>query len=309
MQRTVPKGRMLIIGGGEDKGAGDRPDIESRNIDFKPYEILRELIDNGKSHRIVEIINTASESPDEINKMYEKAFQKLGFKDVGFVTIKNKEDARTEKFVKRIRKAHAVLLSGGNQMRLSTILGGSPVSIAIEEKYCLDKNFILAGTSAGAMVLAETMIIEGDTDEALLKGSVRLSAGLGYIAGCIIDTHLVKRGRFGRLTEAVIMNPTSIGIGLGEDTALIIKNGRIAECKGSGMVTLIDGHEIGHTNIPYAEKDTPICAERVIVHILSRGSGFNLETKEFLPSKKDMRVENTTKKKKHKKPKKRKKLR
>jgi cyanophycinase len=166
----------------------------------------------------------------------------------------------------------------------------------VKEKYLKDKNFIVAGTSAGAMAMSGLMLYEGENNEAMLSQTVKFSSGLGFIEGCIIDTHFIKRGRFGRLAQSVVMNPACIGIGLGEDAALIIRNGNKAECKGSGMVIIIDGKDVGHTNIAYAAPDIPLCIENLRVHILSKGNGYALKERKFIPSKRDIKAERLTKK-------------
>jgi cyanophycinase len=290
----IPKGKLLIIGGAEDKGeGGDRtPEIKSRNKNFKHFEILGELLppDPGKEH-IIEIITTASEEPEEMSRTYVNTFKKAGFQNIHHICIRDKEEARKEELINRAAKAHVILFSGGNQFRLSTILGGTTIIETIRNRYYKEKNFIVAGTSAGAMVMSRLMIFQGQSSEALLKGDVKISSGFGFMSDCIIDTHFVKRGRFGRLAEAVITNPTCTGIGLGEDTALIIKKGNEAECRGSGMVTIIDGTEIKYTNISYTEEGTPISVEGLKVHILARGDGFLIKERTFIVSKKNQQLE------------------
>lgn len=236
----------------------------------------------------IEVITTATGHANDYISKYKKAFRKVGFKNAGFINITNNAEAHSIKFVNRILKAHSVFLTGGEQFRLSTILGNTPVFNAIMQQYTDNDDFILAGTSAGAMVMPEIMIIEGETDEAMLAGSVRISGGLGFINRCIIDTHFIKRGRFSRLAEAVIMNPNCTGIGLGEDTALIIKRGNITECKGSGMVIIIDGHDIKHTNVPYADADTTLCVENLRVHILAKGNKYLLKERKFIAASGDL---------------------
>lgn len=284
----IPKGKLLIIGGAEDKGEASTsvPEIKAKNKDFKHYEILGELIppDRHVEHRI-EVITTASSIPMEMGKTYIKAFAKAGFDNIHHISIESKDEARDPEWLRRIEKAHAILFSGGDQFRLATILGGTPVLEAIVKKYYHEKSFIVAGTSAGAMAMSRLMIYMGENNEAMLKGDVKISSGFGVLDNCIIDTHFVKRGRFGRLAQAVIMNPSCTGIGLGEDTALIIKNGNEAECRGSGMVIIIDGQEIGHTNITYTEENTAICVENLKVHILAKGSGFLLKERKYMPEK------------------------
>jgi cyanophycinase len=290
----TPKGKMLIIGGAEDKGEGEFcPPIKGKNVNFKHYEILGELLppEGSKEHRI-EIITTASEIPEEMSKTYMNAYKRAGFQNIHHMSIQTKEEARSPAFLKRIEKTHVVLFSGGDQFRLSTILGGTEFTDIICRRYKEDKGFIVAGTSAGAMVMSKLMIFQGQSNEALLKGDVKITSGFGLIDNCIIDTHFVIRGRFGRLAQAIIMNPTCTGIGLGEDTALIIKKGNEAECRGSGMVTIIDGKEIGHTNLAYAAESAPISVENLKVHILASGDGYRIKDRQFVPNKKVLQPSN-----------------
>ncbi len=287
MSVNIPKGKLLIIGGAEDKSNTQDVEIIDRNRNFKPLEILSELIPAQNNKRI-EIITTASSEPDEIAKMYKEAFLKVGFTNVHFIHIYNNVEANDPVFVNRVKKAHTVFFSGGDQFRLATILGNTDILDAIKHRYYNDNHFIVAGTSAGAMAAASLMIYEGETNEALLGGDVKVSSGMGFINGCIIDTHFVKRGRFGRLSHAIVMNPTCIGIGIGEDTALIITKGNKAECRGSGMVIIIDGADIRHTNIAYADEGYPLNIENLTVHILSHGTNFLLKERKFVPSKSDM---------------------
>jgi cyanophycinase len=291
----IPKGKLMIIGGAEDKGSFEQPDIIDRNSDFKTEEILKRLLPPKRSRRAIEIITTASEEPDDISKRYQKAFLELGFKRVGFLNMGDNLEASNPSFTKRIEKAHAVLFSGGDQFRLATILGNTDVLRATHKRYMEDDSFIVAGTSAGAMAAGLLMITEGENNEAILKGTVKINSGLGFINGCIIDTHFIKRGRFGRLAQAIIMNPACVGLGLGEDTAMFIEKGRLATCIGSGMVIVIDGKNIGHTNMPYAEDDHPVCVEQLNVHILCEGSAYDMEKRTFVPSSKDLKMQRSMK--------------
>jgi cyanophycinase len=141
------------------------------------------------------------------------------------------------------------------------------------------------------MVMSRVMIYEGEVREALLKGDVKTSSGFGLLGNCIVDTHFIRRGRFARLSQAVAMNPACIGIGLGEDTALTIKNGNEALCHGSGMVVIIDGSAIRHTNLAYVQDGHAIRINNLIVHVLAKGNGFLISEKEFIPTKEDVREE------------------
>jgi cyanophycinase len=287
----LPKGKLLIIGGAEDKGEGhsDSPPIKSKNKEFRHYEILGEMLPPDKrKHHSIEIITTATSVPLEMSSMYMNCYSKAGFPNVHHISIEDKEEARNPEYIERVSKAHAVLFTGGDQFRLATILGGTEFIDAVIRRYHEDKDFILAGTSAGAMVMSRLMIYQGDSNEAMLKGDIKIASGFGVLDTSIVDTHFVKRGRFGRLAQAIITNPTCIGIGLGEDTALVISHGHKAECRGSGMVIIIDGKDMGHTNIPEAEDYTPLCVENLRVHILSRGSGFDLKARKFIPARREV---------------------
>jgi cyanophycinase len=301
MLQKIPKGKLLVIGGGQDLTYGTNV-TNSNDGSLQSFAILKELIPKkkfkGKGH--IEIITTASSEPQEVSKTYSKAFKKIGFSKVGFIYVGNDLESHNPKFIKRIKNAHAVLFSGGYQFKLSTILGDTDVLDAVRQRYLNDSSFIVAGSSAGAMALPEIMIVDSERNEAILNKNLKISSAFGFIDKCIVDTHFVQRGRFGRLTQAVVMNPGFLGIGIGEDTALLIRDGNHAECKGSGIVIIIDGRDVGHTNIAYAEENEALCIENLKVNILSNGNGFLLRERKFIPSKKDIKRELTIEKKKKK---------
>lgn len=291
MLRKVPKGKLILVGGGEDKGK--KFDSEaSKNRKFERLEILKLFLPKKGHKGKIEIITTASNVSQEIIEMYEEAFAEIGVRNLGFINIVNHEEAADRDLIKRVKKAHAVFFSGGDQFRLSTILGNTAFLETIHKRYFEDSDFLVGGTSAGAMAAGVLMMMESENNEALLKGEVKISSGLGFIDGYLVDTHFMKRGRFGRLSLAVVMNPTCVGIGLGEDTAVVIKKGNEAECFGSGMVTIIDGKDVNHTNIAYAEESTPVCIQGLKVHILGKGNKFILDTREFIPAVEDLKMEN-----------------
>jgi cyanophycinase len=148
----------------------------------------------------------------------------------------------------------------------------------LKEKYIADKDFMIAGTSAGAMCMPEIMISEAENGEAIIDNDIRLAKGLGLLDNSMVDTHFVNRGRFGRLTHAVLKHQDLYGLGLGEDTALLIENGKHALCKGSGMVVVISAKNVTQTNISSADEDCPIYAENLQVHILVEGCIIDLGT-------------------------------
>lgn len=290
MNQIIPKGRLLIIGGAEDKGE-EKLLMAYHNPKFVEMEILKELVSGKLRNPRIEVITTASNEPEEQKKMYAQALNKVGYKNVGFINIQNKKEARNEVYSERIKKANTILLAGGDQFKVATILGGTSFVGTIRDKYFKDKDFTVAGSSAGAAVVPEVMIQEGGTYEALFESDLKTGGGIGLIEGCIIDTHFIKRGRFGRLAQAIVRNPGHIGIGLGEDTAIIIKKGHEAKCLGSGMVVIIDGREIEETNINNIKKDNAIYVDNLRVHLLVKDCRFDIHTCELkhpkLKNKKD----------------------
>jgi len=277
MSTVLPKGRLLLIGGGEDKGENLVP-IAPHNKQFVHLEILKELVSEKSMDDRIEVITTATGFPDEIRASYEKAFGKVGYTNVGFMDIQSIAEAKNEEYLERVNKADTIMFSGGDQFKIATIIGGTPIADAIYKRYRNDPTFTVAGTSAGAMVMSKLMIQSGGTNEALIDYDLRISSGLGLIEDCIIDTHFISRGRFGRLVHAVITNSGQLGIGLGEDTALLIRKGRKALCLGSGMVVIIDARHIEQTNVSSVEKGEPIYVDNLRVHLLVKNCQFNIHT-------------------------------
>ncbi len=275
MNQIIPKGRLLIIGGAEDKGEGKLL-IANQSSKFVELEILKKLASKEKKNPRIEVITTATDDPEKEKRTYARAFEKAGFKNVGFINIQSKAEARRKKFCERLRKADSVLFGGGDQLKIATILAGTDFAEALKDRYFTDKDFIVAGTSAGAMVISKVMIQEGGSFEALFESDLKTGGGIGLVENCIIDTHFIKRGRFGRLAHAVVRSPGNLGVGLGEDTAILIKNGHEAECLGSGMVVLIDGREIEETNINEVDEDSPMYVDNLRVHLLVKGCKFDL---------------------------------
>jgi cyanophycinase len=173
-------------------------------------------------------------------------------------------------------------MSGGNQLRLTSIFGGTEILRIIKDRFQNETGFLVAGTSAGAMAMSNTMIYEGNAANAHLKGAVKVTTGLGLMQDVIIDSHFDKRGRFGRLAQAVACNPGAIGIGLGEDTGMLIRDGNRMEAIGSGMVIIIDGHDMGYSNIADIPDENPINFENLRVHMLAKGNLYHLHERKFL---------------------------
>ena len=285
---STPKGKLIAIGGAEHKGTDmEQGDVYRSNLNFFEMGILRRLVEEaGGSDARIEIITTASTIPYEVGENYLNAFGKLGCTDIGLMHIRTRQDAMDDEYIERIRHCDAVMFTGGNQLRLSVTDGGTDFLALLKKRYKED-NFLIAGTSAGAMAMGKTMIYEGNATRAHLKGEVKMTSGLGFIGSVIIDSHFEKRGRFGRLVQAVACNPSSIGIGLGEDTGMLITEGNKMEAIGSGLVVIIDGHEILHSNIADIPEGNPISIENLKVHFCEKGNGYLVKERKYLPEASD----------------------
>ncbi len=278
-----PKGKLIAVGGAEDKGTDlEKGEIQRNNLNFFELGILRRFIEEagGTSSRI-EVVTTASMIPMEVGNNYLNAFGKIGCINIGLMHIRNRFDVDCEEYLERIKGCDAVMFSGGNQLRLTATFGGTEFLKILLDRFWKEP-FVIAGTSAGAMAMSNTMIYEGNATKAHLKGEVKLATGLGFIDDVIIDSHFEKRGRFGRLAQAVASNPACIGIGLGEDTGMLIKEGSKMEAIGSGLVMIVDGHDIRHSNIADIPDGNPISIENLKVHFCEKGNGYLLEERKFL---------------------------
>ena len=280
---SIPAGKLIAIGGAEDKGTVvENGEVRRTNLNFFELGILRRIVEEaGGPLSRIEVVTTASMIPFEVGNNYLDAFGKIGCTNIGEMHIRNRHDATDEKYLERIKTCDCVLFSGGNQMRLSATFGGTDFIKILHRRYQEEK-FVIAGTSAGAMAMSTTMIYEGNATRAHLKGEVKISTGLGFLNGVIIDSHFEKRGRFGRLSQAVATNPSSIGIGLGEDTGMLITEGNLMEAIGSGLVIIIDGHNIRHSNIADIPEGNPISIENLVVHFCEKGNGYILGERKFL---------------------------
>lgn len=277
-----PKGKLVIVGGAVDKGSFTEKSFDKqveKNLNFFETGILKRIITESreKERSQIEIITTASKIPREVGPEYAKAFKYLGAENVDVMHIENREQTIDPHHIERLQKAAVVMFTGGDQLRLTSILGGTEFHDLLLHKYN-DEEFIFAGTSAGAAAASTSMIYQGSSQEALLKGEVKITSGLGLIDDVIIDTHFVQRGRIGRLFQAVVGNPKVLGIGLGEDTGLLITEGRNMEAIGSGLVILVDGRQIKDTNLTAVEMGQPISIKNLVVHVMSMSDTYDLST-------------------------------
>ncbi len=279
----IPKGTLIPIGGAEDKGTDLEEGVIKRDrLNFFEIGILKSVLNEiGKENPNIILITTASQIPDEVSENYLDAFEKLDCTNVTHLRIRNREDVDKPENLQALEACDGLMISGGNQMRLTTIYGGSTFLEIIKRRYKEEDGFVIAGTSAGAMAMSSTMISEGSASTAHKKGEVKLTVGWGLVRNLIIDSHFIQRGRFTRLAQAVGTNPGSIGIGLGEDTGVIIKAGAEMEIIGSGSVTLIDGYNVRHNNIADIGQGKTISLENLTVHIMERGNKYLLKERSF----------------------------
>jgi cyanophycinase len=279
-----PKGKLVIIGGSVDRGSFTENETDSqKNLKFFEKGILKRITTESAKNNLsrFEIITTASNIPEEVGDEYIKAFAQLKVMDVGVINIKTREEANSPEYIERLKKADVVMFSGGDQLRLTSIFGGTAFHHLLLEKY-QNENFLISGTSAGAAASSNNMIYQGSSHGALLKGEVKITGGLGFINNVIIDTHFVQRGRIGRLLYACASNPINIGIGLGEDTGVLITEGHIMEAIGSGLIILVDATHMRNTNMTDVEMGEPVSIENLIVHVMSINDHFDLKTKRLI---------------------------
>ena len=286
---NAPKGKLVIIGGAVDMGSSISSQervLQPDYLKFFDRGILKRIINESAkregSH--VEVVTTASQIPELVGNEYIKAFSQLNVPKVNTMHIKSREDAIHKNYLDRIHKADIVIFTGGDQLRLSSIFGGTEFLQILKARY-QKENFLLAGTSAGAAAASTHMIYKGQSNDALIKGEVQITAGLGFIDSVIIDTHFVQRGRIGRLMYAVASNPGILGIGLGEDAGLLITEGSMMEAIGSGLIILVDGKNMVETNIYDVELGSPVSIENLRLHVMSIYDRYDLQQHRLLIKK------------------------
>lgn len=272
IEENAKRGWIVPVGGAEER-VGDAA-------------ILRRFVDlsGGKNARIA-IIPTASQQSDT-GERYEKVFKEAGVKQARSLPFAKREDAtRREEWLEFLDHASAVFLTGGNQLRLSTILGGTPVAKAIRRLNARGVN--VGGTSAGAAILSEHMIAFGKEGSTPKAGAVSLAPGFGMTNRVVIDQHFRQRDRLGRLLTALAYNPFAVGLGLDEDTAAFIDPDDIVHVHGSGAITVVDVSNLGYSSIASVDEGRPVCLTDVRLHILTAGATFDLHKREATPPSKD----------------------
>ena len=263
MAVSDPKGQLVIIGGAEDK-EGD-------------CIILREFVRRagGTQARIV-VMTVATGLPEEVGRTYTGVFERLGVEDVRIVDTADSEDASDPRALEAIEKATGVFFTGGDQARITSLLKDTELDAAIHRRYA--EGIVVGGTSAGAAMMPDVMIVEGDSETNPRLEIVEMGPGMGFLPGVVIDQHFLQRGRLGRLLSAVTQQPVVLGFGIDENTAVVVNNNQF-EVIGEGAVTIVDVADLTHTNLGQILKDEDLAICGAKLHILPHGYRFDLKTR------------------------------
>jgi cyanophycinase len=260
----VAQGTLIIIGGHEER-EGDAI-------------ILRAVAERVKGGKLV-VATLATTEPEETYQNYRRAFTALGVKQIAHLDVPDREDLLRNPRPEIMTGASVVFFTGGGQLRITTQFGGTRLCEQIQEFYRAGGT--IAGTSAGASVMSDTMLVSGDADSSHRIGSKLLMApGLGYIKDVIIDQHFAERGRIGRLLGAVAQNPRFLGVGLDENTAIVVERENTVQVLGEGGVYIVDGRQVTCTNMDDENHDRTLSIFNVRLHVLSQGDEFDLFTRE-----------------------------
>lgn len=253
------QGRLFIIGGALQEGA-DNPILEA----------MADAADGGP----MVLINAASTEPDGIKEKYSEMFKGVGIKRIELIDIRTRPDAYTETNIKLCKQASVLFFTGGDQLRITSQIGDSPVFRTLQERY--QEGCTIAGSSAGAAAMPQTMIIGGPSEESNRVSALAMAPGLGLLPNVVVDSHFAERGRMGRLLGAVVQNSANLGVGIDEDTAILVDAGRHFRVIGSGAVYVIDGAGISYSSLSEDDPDGVVTIHDVKLHVLAAGSCFDL---------------------------------
>jgi cyanophycinase len=255
--------QLVIIGGAEDK-EGD-------------CTILREFVRRagGINARIV-VMTVATELPREVGDNYLRVFERLGVQDVRIVDTVEREDAGSSSYLEAIEKATGVFFTGGNQARITSVLKDTEIDKLLHKR--LPEGLVIGGTSAGAAMMPDMMIVEGESETNPRIEIVDMEPGMAFLPGVVIDQHFAQRGRIGRLLSAVAQQPVNLGFGIDENTAVVVNNNQF-EVVGEGAITVVDVSEITHTNLGQILKDEDLALCGVKLHILPHGYRFDMASR------------------------------
>ncbi|GAB3239947.1 cyanophycinase [Hymenobacter seoulensis] len=266
---ALPLGTLIALGGGDDDNL---------------LALLCDMLPSPGTP--VEILTVASPRDSQATAAaYEKALRELGCTAAHHLPISEHHPADAPATLRRLRRAGLVFFSGGDQELITEVLRGTEFLRVLHERYYTEPSFIVAGTSAGAAALTEYMLVDGYGWRALRKGGIRTESGLGLLPRLLIDQHFIERGRFGRLAHALLAHPMCLGIGLAEETGIIVRGGQEAEVFGDGVVMVVDGHHLRGSNLGKVGKGEPVSGQDLRVHLLVAGQHLNLASREVLASR------------------------
>jgi cyanophycinase len=254
-------GPLIIIGGHEDK--------DGKRL------ILKEIAKRVEGRKLV-IATVASHEPEGYFETYQTAFQGLGVGELTELYVHDRAETLSEAATTTLSGAAGVFFTGGDQLRISSQIGDTPVERAIREMHLAGG--LIAGTSAGASVMSDTMLVRGTSSETHRIGDLHMAAGLGLIHDVIIDQHFAERGRIGRLLGAVAQNPRVLGIGIDEDTAIVVEDGQFG-VHGRAGVYVVDGSAVTQSNIAEAKPNRALSIYDICMHVLSAGDRFDLASR------------------------------
>ena len=252
---------LIIIGGAEDK--------EGKK------EILKKVCDSiNKDEDMLLVATIATEYPKEAASKYKKVFSELNVKNIKILEIGERMHAFDEKNINLINEASLIFFTGGDQLRITSLIGGTPIYDALKKS--VESGTFIVGTSAGASVMSDTMIVQGEDDDSPRKCTLKMAPGLGFIKDVIVDQHFAQRGRIGRLLAGIAQNPEVLGIGIDENTAITVNKEGIIEVIGESAVYFIDGTTITYTNVSELHGDEILSMHNIKLHVLTSGEKFNL---------------------------------
>jgi cyanophycinase len=269
MTSTHSQGQLVIIGGAEDKE--------------NDCKVLREFIRRaGGTQAKIVVLTAATSAPREVGDNYIRVFERLGVASVQVIDTDRREDADEPDAIVKVKEASGIFFTGGDQARIIELIKGTGLDTAIHKRYA--EGAVVGGTSAGAAMMPDVMIVEGESETNPRADVVAMGPGMGFLPGVVIDQHFAQRGRLGRLITALVQQPAVLGFGIDENTAVIVKGDEL-EVIGQGAVTVVDESNSTHNNMDGILKDEALAVCGVKLHILPQGYRFNLKTREPIVAK------------------------
>ena len=265
MPKHSPLGTLVALGGGDDDAM---------------LALLTDMLPTPAAS--VEIVTTAASNPTRSGRAYQESLHDLGCQSVRHLRVDERHPADTDENLKRLERAGLVFFTGGDQELITDYWQNTRALKVLADRYRHDAAFMVAGTSAGAAVLPECMIVEGYGARSLTKGGLRTAAGLGLLEKIYLDQHFAERGRFSRLAHAVVQHPTRLGLGLGQETGIIVRGGQEAEVFGDGVVMVVDGQHLQSSNLGRIGRGEPVAGQNLRVHLLVSGQRLNLLSRQVM---------------------------